>query len=85
VPVDIIIQIGRNRGLVGFGGQVLTTSDKGWEGPIFLGERVEGGVRLFKTWEKEHFEKNSVKRSSLTTFGATKAQKHLKNTPKAAI
>jgi hypothetical protein len=47
------------------GGGVPDFSTKGWGGTVFF------------SWEKEHFEESSVKRSILTTFAATKAQKRL--------
>jgi hypothetical protein len=37
-----------------------------------------GGYPFFFSLEKENFEESSVKRSILTTFVATKAQKRLK-------
>jgi hypothetical protein len=71
-----MVSKGRNRGGVRLGarltkgGGVTDFSAKGW-----------GGVgTLFLSWEKEKIEESIVKRSILTTFVATKAQKRLKLT-----
>jgi hypothetical protein len=79
-PAPIAVQvhistIGRNR--EGLGVRRWPHLTKGWgRGLLFLGQG--GGVLPFLDRKKEQIVDNSVKRSILTTLGATKAQKCLK-------
>jgi hypothetical protein len=50
---------------------------KGWGVSYFSTKECVGGRYPFLDGKKEKVEDNGVKRSILTTFGATKAQKRL--------